>query len=296
MSDILNELAKLQNAAQEQTAASNTLSQEVAGKMGEIDQKVADSQKKFDDFVGGDFDLNVNQAKTFRIYIDPLYGNDENDGSSSNKSIQTSTRLNELASLDYDYVRLAVRQGSTFELFHQIKAKHQILVESWNANDGLTDKPIVKQSRADYCGLVAPEIYLNNCQVFTYQASENETMPATYVGRAVFGNAERLKMTFSKVEVYDNQLFHIHNAGSGDSLYRRQISAYYSSINAQASAAGVNGTQKRIFSWYGGKEALPLDLFGLSFGSSLNDEYASFRDFLNMTDTYIVTNINLDMA
>lgn len=70
MSEILVELGKLTQASQEQTAASNALSQEVASKMAEIDQKAADA-------------ILPLGAIMVSYYVDPENGSDANVGSES---------------------------------------------------------------------------------------------------------------------------------------------------------------------------------------------------------------------
>ncbi|MEZ9423757.1 hypothetical protein AB4186_09995 [Vibrio lentus] len=74
MSEILNELQEVKKASQEQAAASNNLSQEVSGKMAEIDQKVNQTADEI---------LQVITSNNVIIYyVDGVNGSDSNSGSS----------------------------------------------------------------------------------------------------------------------------------------------------------------------------------------------------------------------
>ncbi|WP_215407614.1 hypothetical protein [Vibrio gigantis] len=296
MSNMDSLLQQAVDASLQQTAASKEMSDEVRGKMGDIDKKVADAEKEFNDFISGDFDINVNQAKGIEVFIDPIDGDDSNSGTSSVDSIKTSLRLNELANLNYDYVRLIVRKGTEFSLEHVINAKREILVEGWAANDGNTNKPIIKQGLVNYSGLIAPDVMISSCQIYTYEANENESLPDVWSTRSFFGSQSRLHLIFSNIEIYDNQLLHIHNGGSGDTYHRRSISLFSCQIKAKPSAQGVVGSHKKVFTFVGGSMAFPLDLFGTQFTVELNGQYATFRELLNMPETYMATNINLDLS
>ncbi|MFZ3441135.1 hypothetical protein L2D37_25685 [Vibrio harveyi] len=295
MSEILNELQEVKKASQEQTAASQAQTAEVAGKMADIDQKVAEAEQQFNDFISGDFNDNVINALTVKVFIDPVDGDDNNDGSTSGKSIKTSARLFELTKHGFNYLKIHLRHGTEFELNHSIVAKVTIEIGHWSANDGAIDRAIVKQGSPYYCSFSAPDIYINNVQLLTYQASENETLPESYK-TALFGSKSKIRLIAADLCIYDNQLIHIHDGGSGDSFHRRSISLYQSNIKVFASEAGVVNSRKNIFTRYSAAIAPPVDIFAVSLGLELNGQQATLRSLLGIPDTNVITNLNLDMA
>lgn len=290
-----SEVQKLAEASSEQTAVSQDLAQEVAGKMGEIDKKVADSQKKFDDFISGDFDRNVNEATDITICIDPVDGDDANDGSTTAKSIATSDRLSQLTSIGYARVVLLFRRGTTFDLQHQIRAKLSISVNDWTGSDGSPDLPTIKQSVPAYAGLIAPDVNISDAEILTYKAVENETLPEIYK-TSFFSSTLRLKCQASKIVINDTQLFHIHDGGSGDNYHRRSFSCYGTGIYILESAPGVIGSRQQFYTRYASAITPAIDLFATSFSINLNGQKDSLRSALGVPDTYVVTNLNLDMT
>ncbi|NGZ17565.1 hypothetical protein G6Z94_09430 [Vibrio aestuarianus] len=78
MSEILVELGKLTQAAQEQTSASNTLAQEVSGKMAEIDQKVDAATTVVRDTIR-DYNFEI-------FYVNSETGDNNNDGRHSSRA------------------------------------------------------------------------------------------------------------------------------------------------------------------------------------------------------------------
>lgn len=296
MSEILNELQEVKKASQEQTAASQAQTAEVAGKMAQIDQKVAEAEKEFNDFISGDFDYNVSNARQIKVYVDPVDGNDANSGSSSAMAIKSSSRLSELVNKSYKIAHIYFRNGTTFVLEHGVSVADRIVIQTWQSSDGVTDKPVIIQGKAQYAYLSALDISITSCLVYTYSALQNEELPEVYAGRAMFGSARKLSLIFSSVFIVDNQLFHVHNAGSGDDFHRCSLSFYNASILAVASESGVAGTKKTIYTFFASPTDFPLDMFAVGFSVDLNGLHATFKDFLSVKVDHIITNINLDLA
>ncbi|MCX8936235.1 hypothetical protein NOL51_24535 [Vibrio parahaemolyticus] len=293
MSEILNELQEVKKASQEQTAASQAQTAEVAGKMGEINQALAAAQQQFDDFVSGDFDENVGNSRSIIVFIDPLEGSDANNGLTQATAIKTSHRLHELAHKNYSSVSLHLRNGTVFNLEKFLFAKDVISINAYSGSDGSLDKPIFRQAAAFNAYVSAQEIKLISCRAETYAAVSGEELPPVYSGRCMFGHAKLITGIYSEIVITDNQLLHVHSGGSGDDLHRTSLSFFHTTLEAANSADNVTGTQKTVFSWYATTPDYPLDLFGVNFSAVLNGHHATFRDFLSVPATHIITNLTL---
>lgn len=96
MSEIQQELAKVQQKAQEQTAASVALTQEVAGKVAEINAALAKA-------------VEIAPSMHRRFYINPETGNNTNDGSTS-APFSTVNRAIELSVVG-GHTEIVLQQG-----------------------------------------------------------------------------------------------------------------------------------------------------------------------------------------
>jgi len=263
----------------------------------DTESRVADAELKLNTLVTSDFQDNVNSAKKIKIFIDPVEGNDTKDGLTLENSIKSSDRLNELVmNVLFDNVEIAIRKGTEFLLMHKIKANHVLTVSSWTGSDGSTNPVIFKQGKSKLSSLTAPDVFLRDTDVFTYAAATNEVLPEIYDDRDFFGENTRVQCFFSELNVIDNQLFHIHSDGSGDNFSRRSMSLFQTKLCALSSEAGVVGTQKKVFTWFSSPDALALDFFARSLTVELNGHHANFKAFLDMPDTNLSTNLNLDIV
>ena len=290
-------IADMQQASVEQTQASQALADEVAGKMGEIDAKSAESQQKIDDFIGSDFANRVNGVKDIIVYVDPVFGADTNNGSVENASIKTSERLNELVGQSkFDTVKVYLRKGTEFNLMHMIYASIEVRIFSWAGVEPDAARPILRQGKSRQSGFGSPSIFLNGVDCFTYAASEGEQLPDVYDSRALTNGCRRFTLISSNCHVVDNQIFHIHAEGSGDNFHRRSISVYLSSLRVLPSNASVLNSQKKIVSWYGSSIPVPFDFFGRHFSIELNGIHSNLGVFLNVSETSLETNVSLTMV
>lgn len=292
MSEILNELQEVKKASQEQTAASQAQTAEVAGKMEEIDRKVAESQKKFDEFVGGDFDSHVADALALIVYVDPVGGNDANEGYSSSIPIRSSSRLYDLVyRLDYQYVYVYVKRDSEFILSNKLKAKMNIILSAYG--DG--ERPIIRQGLVSYATIFSPLVDFRDVNVYTYQAPENEAItPPKYQSRALLMQGCELRAKNANIHICDNQLFHVHNGGSGDFFSQNKISLSNSEFVSEPSNLGVTGAIKTVYTYFASAAAYPpVDLFGAYVTVKLNGVHANLQDFLACHPTYLRTNLTL---
>lgn len=286
------EVQKLTQASSEQTTASQKLAQEVAGKVGEINKKVAEAQKQFNDFVGGDFSKNVNDALQLRIYIDPDNGSDDNDGSSEQKAIKSSLKLYMIVNRSVYYrLLISVKSGGILPLEHNIRCSNLIYINSY----GIGDKPLIYQGKSFNSTFGAETVELNGVDVKTYQAAENESITANiYSNRALFSGVKKLVAKSNSIDICDNQLFHVHNGGSGDSFGLRTISLYNSIMTCNESAAGSSGNLKTVFTFFGGAENYPIDFMVKTFTVNLSNVHASLKSLLGCTGNLLRTNTNLE--
>ncbi|MCA8865602.1 MULTISPECIES: hypothetical protein [unclassified Halomonas] len=100
-------------------SAANKLTTEVANKMKGIDQKVDKAESKFKNFIDVDFPKHITSSLERSIYINPIDGNDANDGKSQGEAIRTLSRLTELASPQgfvYKTLNLRFLRGQTYFL------------------------------------------------------------------------------------------------------------------------------------------------------------------------------------
>jgi len=177
---LIEKIEELKNSTAEQTLASQALAQEVAGKIGQINQKLSDAERQFLDFISGDFKRNVNAAKSVAVFVDPLSGDDNNSGLNSASSIKTSSRLKSLLDYEYDIVRIVIRKGTVFDLEHPLRAKDSIFIDSWDAKDAATSRAELRQSVPSQVHLSAPDVRITNAKVSTYRAKINEVLPEVY--------------------------------------------------------------------------------------------------------------------
>lgn len=296
MSTLEEQVSALVSAAGSQTDASQALAAEVAGKMGEIDQEVAQAKAAFENFVNGDFPHRVYSAATRAIYVDPLDGDDGNDGYTSAKSVKTFDGILAIVgSVVYRSLAIMIRRGQSLAITGQLNVG-VLRFEGWTSADNNTDKPIIYQASASYCNLNADSVWANAVEFHTYQASENETLPLVYSSRALFAHDTKIGFISCRVHIYDNQLVHVHDGGSGTAFHRRSISWYVSTLYLHPSASGVTGSVKRIYSRYASLIAFPIDMFAVNLSIELNGEVATFGDAIGVPTTNMLTNINLEMV
>ncbi|MBD6946521.1 hypothetical protein [Vibrio parahaemolyticus] len=292
MSEILNELQELKKASQEQTAASQAQTAEVAGKMAEIEQRVSDAETEFKEFISGDFDVNVANALSVKIYIDPENGNDANDGSGSDKAIKSSSRLRDLIDrANYEYVTVYVFAETELILMHGIRSSSTITFTKY----GSGERPIIRQGAVSYVQLNTLKLRFFDVDVYTYKAVENEIITApSYQARSLTTSVTQLTLQNCNLTVCDNHVFHIHNSGSGGYFYPNVISSYAANIVAEPSAVGVSGALKRIYEFFTGKSPFPaVDFFGGATVFETNGVHSSSLDFLGVSSTFLRTNFTL---
>lgn len=296
-SNILEELALVKQASVDQTAVSQLLAQEVAGKMGGLDAKSVEAQQKIDSFIGGGFALRVSGVRDITVYVDPVNGDDSLDGSTSALAIKTSEKLNGLVGQSrYDTVTIFLRRGKQFDLKHLISALVRVSIQPWAGIEVAEAKPILRQALAKLCGFSTPELYLYDVECFTYAASENEELPPIYDSRAFLYGCRQLTLLSSDVSVFDNQIFHIHASGSGDHFHRRSISAYFSTLSVLSSSPNVINSEKNIVSWYGSGVVIPFDFFVRNLSIQLNGIHSDLGAFLNVPADELSTNVSLTMV
>lgn len=286
---IETELAKLQASSAEQTAASKSLQEEVSGKIGEINSALSAAQKTFNDFISGDFSRNVNAAKSAIVFIDPIDGDDSNSGLNSANCIKTSSKLKSLLDYDYDFIRISIRKGTVFYLEHFIIARDAIIIDSWDAKDGATNKPEIRQAAPSHVHLSTPRLHVTNVIISTYRAQQNEVLPDIYK-RAFLGSNTQVVLMFADVNINDNQLIHIHDGGSGSDFSRKKISYFLSTIRVLDSESGVTGSSKVIFSRYSQFIPQALDLFGRGLTLELNGHHTNLLGLLGIPSDNILTN------
>ncbi|KFE94885.1 hypothetical protein [Vibrio parahaemolyticus] len=285
------EVQELTKATNEQTAVSQALAQEVAGKMGDIDKKVSDAEKKFNDFVSGDFDENVGSALTLEVHIDPISGNDTNDGSTSGVAIKSSERLEQIVKqAAYQYVVVRIKSGTELILTKSIVAQYMITIV--NYGDG--QRAVLRQGLVSNATLRAEHVRFIGVDTYTYKAAENEAIAQpSYSSRALLGRVYKLTTQNADIHVCDNQLFHYHNGGSGDYFYPIIISLYNTSFVSEPSEAGVTGSIKKAFSYFAGIGPYPVDLFGAVVTVTLNGVHADLQTFLGCSTQNLRTNLTL---
>lgn len=281
------------DASLQQTAASKDISDEVRSKMGDIDEKVSEAEKQFDEFISGDFDNNVINALTIDVYLDPAGGNDGNKGLSSDQPIQSSERLQQLLNspkYKYEYANIYIMAGSDFFLTKGIRANQTLTLRKYG--DG--ERPVIRQGLLSNVQLSAKEVYLLDVDIHTYKASQNEELIApSYQGRALFVTATSVTSRNASIYVCDNQLFHIHNGGSGCYFKMFNISFFNTEFVAVPSEIGVTGAYKKAFTYFVGKPSYPLDLFGAAVTVTLNGVHENLQDFLGFNTQNLRTNLTL---
>lgn len=286
------EVQELTKSSNEQTAASQALAQEVAGKMGAIDQKVAAAEKEFQDFISGDFDKNVISSLSVDIYINPENGNDANDGSNSAKAIKSSSRLYDLVSrANYEYVTIRVFAGTELILTNGIRSS-STLTFTWY---GSGERPTLRQGSVSYVQLNTLKLRFFDIDVYTYKAVENEAITnPNHQGRALTHAVTELTLRNSELHVCDNHVFHIHNGGSGGYYYPNVISAYAAKFVSEPSAAGVTGAFKKVYEFYSVQTSFPsLDFFGTATVFETNGVHSTPLEFLGISSTFLRTNFTL---
>lgn len=82
--------------------------------------------------------INKLTANSPVVYIDPISGNDSNDGLTENTAIKTVTQFYKIA-MQYRNVRLAIKAGTTLNVTNNL-ATNILIVNSY----GTGDKPILK--------------------------------------------------------------------------------------------------------------------------------------------------------
>lgn len=296
MSTLETQVAELIAAAGSQVSSSQELAQEVAGKMGEIDQEVAQAKASFDNFVNGNFPLRVYDARVRRIFVDPLGGDDDNDGFTSAKSVKTFAGvLAKVGNVVYRELTITLRKGQSLAITGKLIVG-VLRLDGWTHSDGITDRPVFYQASASGCNLGADLVWANTVEIHTYEASENEALPLIYNSRALFADQTKLGFISCRVHIYDNQLVHVHDGGSGTVFHRCSISWYVSTLYLHPSASGVTGSAKRIYSRYASLIAFPIDMFAVNLSIELNGEVATFGDAVGVPTTNMLTNINLEMV
>lgn len=273
-------------------AASNELTGVVSAKVGEIDSKVLEAQSKFDQLHASEFPEKVENALYLSVHIDPDNGDDGLDGLSENKAIKSSARLSSLVTAaKCHYLSVYIKSGTTFLLGHRVSVPERINFYSYGSGSGPT---ILRQSLSAYATLSSLRVHFASVNVYTYKAAENEVISQPiYQSRALFSGVKYVSFNGGGCYVCDNQLFHYHNAGSGDVFFPIIMSFYNAKISSMPSSVGVSGAAKKVFSFFSSSSPYPVDLFCTLTAFELNEVHATVLDFLGCQSGNLRSNVAL---
>ncbi|HCG7649421.1 TPA: hypothetical protein NJ443_003647 [Vibrio parahaemolyticus] len=128
----------------------NNLTQTVAGKVGEIDQRMDVAEKEFEKFTTEDFPERVQAAQTVKFFIDSINGSDtENTGLSLGSPFRTLEPISNLVSsgnvATYNVVTLIFKADQEHLLEHQVIANERINIHGWGSSVTTPQTLVLKQ-------------------------------------------------------------------------------------------------------------------------------------------------------
>ncbi|MBE4346711.1 hypothetical protein HJ059_03680 [Vibrio parahaemolyticus] len=288
----------------------NELTQTVASKVGEIDQRMDEAEKEFDDFTTVKFPERVQEAQSVKFFIDPVNGDDNNIGTSTSTSLKTLSTLREKtfqSGVIFSEVSIFFKTGYEYELSGEVYANKQINVLSWGATSSNPGTLVLKQA-ADPSGwpiqpFKAPSVYINETYngarstiLKTFEFTADHSWPAAdsqsdewiAISGSMFRDIEKLKLDGVHVEMYDTPVTAQYMNGSmGNNSSVGFILAGNPAFYRKPAGAGAvkYANMPYLLSVYG-PNSIPVDI--VSGGHVLAENLTSFGQlFHNLEQTNV---------